>query len=79
MLDLVHLKNDASVYQQLFMDIQDRYHDYIPVYTDVSRNGNSVACATVFPSDTVISIRLQVSASIFTADIWAIMKTLEQI
>ena len=35
-LDLVHLKKDrtdASIYQQLFMEIRDRYRDYIPVYT----------------------------------------------
>ena len=46
LLDLVHLKKDrtdASVYQQLFMD---RYRDYVPVYTDGSRNGNYVACDT---------------------------------
>ena len=36
-LDLVHLKKDrtdASIYQQLFMEIRDRYRDHIPVYTD---------------------------------------------
>ena len=58
-LDLVHLKKDytdAYVYQQLFMEIRDRYCDYIPVYTDGSQEGISVACATDFPSDTVISM-----------------------
>ena len=40
-------------------------------------DGNSVACATVFPSDTVISMRLPDSASIFTAEVWAIIKALE--
>ena len=82
MLDLVHLKNDqtdASIYQQLFMEIRDRYRDYIPVYTDGSRDGNTVACATVFPSNTIIFIRLSDSASVFTAEVWAIIKTLEQI
>ena len=42
-LDLVHLKKDqtdASIYQQLFMEIRDRYRDDIPVYTDGSRDGN---------------------------------------
>ena len=82
MLDLVHLKKDcthASVYQQLFMEIRDRYRDHIPVYTDGSRDGNSVACATVFPSDNIISMRLPDSASVFTAEVWAIIKALEQI
>ena len=41
-----HLKKnriDASIYQQRFLEIRDRYSDYIPVYTDRSRDGNSVA------------------------------------
>ena len=70
-LDLVYLKKDrtdASIYQQLFMEIRDRYRDYIAVYTDGSRDGNSVACAAVFPSDTTF---------IFTAEIWAIIKALK--
>ena len=55
------------------------FRDYIPVYTDGSRDGNAVACATVFPSNTVISMRLPDSASVFTAEVWAIIKALEQI
>ena len=81
-LDLVHLKKDqtyASLYHQLFMEIRDRYRDYIPVYTDDSRDGNAVACATVSPSNTVISTRLPDSASVFTAEVWAIIKALEEI
>ena len=81
-LELVHLKKDrtdASIYQQLFMKIRDRYRDNIPVYTDGSRDGNAMACATVFPSNTVISMTLPDSASVFTAEVWAIIKALEQI
>ena len=76
-LELVHLKKDrtdASIYQQLFMEIRVRYRDHIPVYTDGSRDGNAVACATVFPSNTVISMRLPDSAFVFTAEVWAIIK-----
>ena len=57
-LDLVHLKkdrSDASMYQQRFLEIRDRYRDYIPVYTDGSRDGNYVGCATVFPSETEVA------------------------
>ena len=61
------------------MEIRDRYRDYIPVYTDRLRDWNYVACATVFPSDTTFSMRLPDSASIFTAEIWAIIKALEEI
>ena len=39
---------------------------------------HSVAYATVFPLDIIISIFLN-SASIFTAEIWTIIKSLEQI
>ena len=70
---------DASIHKQLFMEIRDGYRDYIPLYTDGSEDANSVACATVFPSNTVISMRLPDWASIFTAEIWAIIKALEPI
>ena len=81
MLDLVHLnkdRTDAYVFKQLFMKIRDRYGDYIPVYTDGTRDGYFVACAMVFPSATVISMRLSDSASVLTAEIWTIIKVLEQ-
>ena len=61
------------------MEIRDGYCDYIPVYTDDSQDGNAVACATVFPLKTIISMRLTDSASVFTAEVWAIIKALEQI
>ena len=81
-LDLVHLKKDrtdASVYLQLFMEIRDRCRDYVPVYTDESRDGNYVAYAALFPSDTVISMILPDSPSLFIAEIWAIIKAQEEI
>ena len=55
------------------MEICDRYRDYIPVYTDNSRDRNYVACATV------ISMKVPDSTFIITAEIWAIIKPLEQI
>ena len=51
----------------------------ILVYTDGSRNENSAAYAKVFPSETVISMRLSDPTFIFTAEIWAIIKALEEI
>ena len=47
------------------MKIRNQYRDYIAVYIGVSRDGNYVACATVFQSNTVMSTRLPDSASIF--------------
>ena len=61
------------------MEIRDRYRDYISVYTDGSRDGNYVACAAIFPSNTVISMRLPDSASVFTAEMWTIIKTYKYI
>ena len=81
-MDLVHLKKDrtyASVYHQFFMEIREGYHDYIPDYTDDSRDGNCEALATGFPSNSVITIRLPDSAFIFTAEIWSIINVLEEI
>ena len=73
-MNLVHLKKDctdASVYQQFLMKIWDRYCDYIPVYTDGLWVG-------LWVSHTIISMRLPDLASIFTAEVWAISKALEQ-
>ena len=47
------------------MEIRERYRDY----TDGSRDGNCVACAKVFPPNTVFSMRLPDSASMLTAKI----------
>ena len=49
------------------MDLRDKYCDYIPVYTDGSQDWSSVACSTVFPTDTIIS--MLDSTSKFTAEI----------
>ena len=38
-----------------------------------------MACATDFSSNTLISMRLPDSAFVFTDEVWAIIKTLEQI
>ena len=37
-MDLEKDHRDAYVYKQLFVEIRDRYRDYIPVYTDGSRD-----------------------------------------
>ena len=77
MLDLVHLKKDrtdTSVYQVIHGNT--RYYDHIPVYGSLM---GIMWLVLVFPSDTVISMRLPDSGSIFTAEVWAIIKALEQI
>ena len=61
------------------MEIRDKYRGYIPVYADGSRDRNSVTRATVFPSNTIMSMRLADSASICITEIWAIIKDLEEL
>ena len=57
--DLVHLKKDhtnALVYRQHFLDIKNKFCDFILVYTDGSRYDNAVASATVFPAEAQLII-----------------------
>ena len=49
------------------------------VYTNGSRTGNYLACDTVYSPNTIISMRMPDSASIFTAEICAIIKALKEI
>ena len=39
------------------MEIQNKYRDYIRVYADSSRDGESMVCDTAFLSDTVYSMK----------------------
>ena len=76
---MMHLKKertDSSSGQQFLIDIRDNYCDYIPVYTG---DGYFVICSTVFPSNIVTSMRVSDSASVFTVEVWAIIKALEKI
>ena len=55
--DLVHLKKDctyALVYRQHFLEISNKFNDFIQIYTDGSWDGNAVASAKVFPSETIL-------------------------
>ena len=82
LLGLVHLKTgrtNAFVYQQLFTDIRNSCRDYITVDSDGSQDEHYLACATMCPLDTVIAMRLPDTTFIFTAEVWAIIKTLEHI
>ncbi|GBM49865.1 hypothetical protein AVEN_44247-1 [Araneus ventricosus] len=66
------------VYQQLFADHRDLYHNFIPVFTDGSRSSSSTSFACVFINST-LSFQLHSSCSIFTAEITAILHALYQI
>ena len=58
------------------MEIRDKYRDYILIYSDRTPDGNSVACATDF-NRTQVSMRFPDSASIFTDEVWTVIKALE--
>ena len=52
-------RTNSFIYQQRFMEIQDRYHHYIPVYTD-----GITEMGILETSNTIIFMRLSDSASI---------------
>ena len=81
MLDLVHLKKDrtdASIYWNISWKFETgTVITFLFILTD---HGMGIMwLVLVFPSDTEFSMRLPDSASIFTAEIWAIFKTLDEI
>jgi hypothetical protein len=67
-----------KVYQQLFKDHRQNYSCFTPIFTDGSKSGNFVSCAYVI-KDKVHSHRLHPALSIFTAEILAIHKCLEEL
>ncbi|XP_055958722.1 uncharacterized protein LOC130010402 [Patella vulgata] len=73
-----HKKRDTSstVFDSLFRELRSKYGDYAPIYTDGSKDGDRVGSATVTPSET-ISVCLPPAASIFTAELQAILQALE--
>lgn len=64
--------------QQKFSEIKANYPDFSTVYTDGSKDGDSVACAAVH-GDRTVTERLPSSASIFTAEARAILLALKLI
>jgi ribonuclease HI len=66
------------IYQQLFYNHRQRLSDYTPIFTDGSKSDNFVGCAFII-GDIVKSHRLHPSFSIFTAEIIAIVKALEDL
>ena len=74
-LDLMHLENKGShrcIY--ILTIIVNGNLRQVQWYTDGSRDGNYVACDTVFPSNTIISTRLHDLTIVFIAETWTIIK-----
>ena len=68
---------DPSLFRSKFVEIKSEYRDFIPIYTDGSRDGDTVA-ATVTPIGTIQS-RLPDMSSIFSAETKAILLALDSI
>ena len=69
---------NASVYSRHFLQLKNKFCDFIQIYTDGSRDGNVIVSDTMFPSET-ISKRIHSPGSIFTAEAQAIIDALDKI
>ena len=81
LLDLTTIKKSWNVeheFLEKYNAIKEQYTDYSFIYTDGSKDGNNVSCATVTRDETY-RIRLPDDASIFTAEITAIDMALDHI
>jgi ribonuclease HI len=66
------------VFKQIFYHHRHSFRDHVPIYTDGSKSNNFVGCAYAI-GDKACSYRLHNALSIFSAEILAIVKALEQI
>ena len=64
-----------EIYRNKFFEFCDHYKDFSPLYTDGSRMENQVAAAVVYRSTTKTT-RLPNTASIFSAELYAILLAL---
>ena len=69
---------DALLFRTKFLELKDGYKDHHAIYTDGSKDGNKVAAAAV-SADCQAQVRLPDQASIFTAELKAILLALSLI
>jgi ribonuclease HI len=67
-----------TIYQQLFYNHRQNFSSYIPVFTDGSKFGNFVGFCYII-ADKVYSYKLHPAFSIFSAEIMAIYKAVEEL
>ncbi|GFY29919.1 probable RNA-directed DNA polymerase from transposon X-element [Trichonephila clavipes] len=67
-----------GIYQQLFSFHRIKFSKYIPVYTDGSKTAGYVGCGVVF-NNTIPNFTLHNSMSVFSAELTAILVTLQHI
>ena len=71
-------ETDPLTFQNRFLEIRNNYENYCFVFTDGSKDGDKVGCAAVLPEDE-LKCRLSSHASIYTAELNAIILALENI
>jgi ribonuclease HI len=67
------------VYRQRFAEICADFPHHVKYYTDGSKNENSVGCAFVTTPNIRYGFKLNKTCSIFTAELYAIVKALQHI
>ena len=69
---------DPLTYQRMFIELKDTCQDYIPTYTDRSKDNGRVAAAAVTRGPALnAQVRLKSRTSIFTAELQAILYALD--
>jgi ribonuclease HI len=66
------------IFHYKYREIRNTFQTYLPIFTDGSKDGDKTGCATILPSR-VLSQRLPDGASIYTAELHAIVNALEHI
>ena len=69
---------DPSIFCSKFLEIKTQYSDFIPIYTDGSKDGDAVAAAAVTEHN-YLQLRLPDASSIFSAEMYAIIISLNEI
>jgi ribonuclease HI len=69
---------DASVFRNDFLEFKAGYPNYTCIYTDGSKDNDRVASADIY-NRKAVGVRLAGSASIYTAEIQAILLALQEI
>lgn len=72
-------QTSSAVYQQEFGALCDKYRDYVKYYTDGSKMNEGVGCALVSGTNISYGFRLNDRCSIFTAELYALLKSLQHI
>jgi exonuclease III/ribonuclease HI len=71
-------QTSPSVFRQLFGNLCATYQHHTKMYTDGSKDSSSVGCAFAI-GNTSVSFKLNPMCSVYTAELFAILKALEHI